>query len=157
MKRNKIITIVLAALSLLNLIVGGLLGFVSIKGDDPKTLNIIFWLCMPMAIFCLLVSLYSLRKADVDTTYNTLRLRKWHFVKEQRHYKTDNKLQALELAISAWLLSLVLLLFTLGTIWPDTFWQSSFNVLIKFQGAALVLMGLVFGIIKYKREKGASV
>lgn len=157
MKRNKIITIVLAALSLLNLIVGGLLGFVSIKGDDPKTLNIIFWLCMPMAIFCLLVSLYSLRKADVDTTYNTLRLRKWRFVKKQRHYKTDNKLQALELAIPAWLLSLVVLLFTLGTIWPDTFWQSSFNVLIKFLGAALGLMGLVFGIIKYKREKGASV
>ena len=161
MKRNKIIIIVLAALSLLNLIVGGLMGFISIKGDDQKTLNIIFWLCMPMAIFCLLVSLYSLRKADVDTTYNTLRLRKWHFVKEQRHYKTDNKLQALELAISAWLLSLGVLLFSFGTIWPDTFWQSSFNVLImflgKFLGAALVLMGLIFGIIKYKRGKGASV
>ena len=157
MKKNRIIIIVFASLTLLNFLVGGLMGFMLIEGEDMETFNFIFWISFPMTLFCLLTGWYSLRKADVDTPYNTLRLRKWHIVREQRHYKTDNKLQALEMVISAWLLSLMTPLFAFKVIWPDTFWVFSFNVLIKFLGAAVVLMGLIFGIIKYKREKGANV
>lgn len=157
MKKKKIFTIVLSALSLLNFLVGGLTGFILIKGEDLKTFNFIFWISFPMTVFCLLVGWYSLRKANMDTTYNALKLRKWRIVKEQRHYKTDNELQALEVSISGWALSLILPLFALGTIWPNTFWQFSFNVYIKFLGTAAILFGLIMGIIKYSRTKGANV
>lgn len=157
MKKKKLFTIVLSALSLLNFLVGGLLGFILIKGEDLKTFNFIFWISFPMTVFCLLVGWYSLRKANVDTTYNALKLIKWRIVKEQRHYKTDNELQALEVGISGWLLSLITPLFALKVIWPYTFWVFSFNVVIECLGASLILMGFIFGIIKYRRQKGADV
>lgn len=146
----------MGALTLLNFLVGGMMGFILIKGDDLETFHFIFCISLPMAVFCLIAAWLSLRKANVDTTYNAPRLRKWRIVKEQRHYKTDNELQALEVSISGWLLSLLTPLFSFKVIWPDTFWVLSFNVLIKSLGVTLILLGIVFGIIKYKREKGAN-
>lgn len=157
MKKSKIITIVLSALTVLHFLVGGLMGFIMIKGEDLKTFNFLFWISLPMAIFCLLVDWYSLGKADVETPYTTLKLRKWRIVKERRIYKSDNRLQALELGIYAWLLSLVVPLFAFKVVWPDTFWPFSFNALIEFLGTSLVLIGVIMGIIKNRRKKGGQV
>ena len=157
MKKSKILTIVLSALTVLHFLVGGLMGFIMIKGEDLKTFNLIFWISLPMAIFCLLVDWYSLSKADVETPYTTLKLRKWRIVKERRIYKSDNRLQALELGIYAWLLSLVVPLFAFKVVWPDTIWPFSFTVVIESIGTAIIMTGWIMGIIKYRRKKGGKV
>ena len=158
MKRNRIVSIVLSALSLLNFLVGGLMGFILIKGENLKIFNFIFWICLATELFCLLCSWYELHhsKNKKETYYNAPRLKKWHIVKERRIYKFDAEQAALEIGISGWALSLIVPMFALGTIWPDTFWQFSFNVYIKSLGTAAILFGLIMGIIKYKREKGAK-
>ena len=46
MKKKKLFAIILNALTLLNFLVGGLLGFILIKGEDLKTFRFIFFLCL---------------------------------------------------------------------------------------------------------------
>lgn len=158
MKKKKIFAIILGVLSLLNFLVGGILGFVLIKGEDLKVFHFIFWLCLAAAVFCLLCSWLELRLTKEGKKYYVMKLKKWHFVKEQRQFKSgDGWFSAIEIGWSGWTLSLVVPMFALGTIWPDTFWDFSLNVYLKYLGIALVLIGVIMGIIKYRQQKGEAV
>ena len=156
--KRKIFAIVLNALTLLNFLVGGLLGFILIKGEDLKTFHFIFWLCLGTFFFCLLCSWLELRFTKEGKTYYILRLKKWHIVKEQRQFKSgDGWFATIEIGWSSWALSLIVPLFVLGTIWPDIFWDFSVNVYLKYLGATLAMIGVIIGIIKYKQQKGETV
>ena len=158
MKKKIIFAFILNALTLLNFLVGGLLGFILIKGEDLKTFRFIFWLCLGATIFCLLCSWLELRLMKTGKKYNILKLKKWHIVKEQRQYKSgDGWFATDEIGLSSWALSLIVPMFALGTIWPDIFWDFSVNVYLKYLGTALVLIGVIMGIIKYKQQKGETV
>lgn len=156
--KNKILTMVFGALSLLNFLVGGLLGFILIKGEDLKIFNFIFWLCLGLALFCLLCSWIELRCTKAGKKYYILRLKNWHIIKEQRQYKSgDGWHSTIEIGWSSWVLSLIVPMFALGTIWPDTFWDFSLKVYLKFLGIIIALFGFIMGIVRYRRQKGESV
>ena len=75
MKKKKLFAIILNALTLLNFLVGGLLGFILIKGEDLKIFRFIFFLCLGATIFCLLCSWLLLRLTKTGKKYYKLRLR----------------------------------------------------------------------------------
>lgn len=158
MRRIRIVTVVLAALSLVNFIVGGILGFVLIKGEEIKIFSFLFFIFLAVAIVSLLADWFTLRQAEAETPYRVLTLKKGRFVREQRRMERDSDgLQALQMGISGWAFSLSVPLLAFGLIWPDTFWLLSFDVILTCIMGTVVLSGLIIGIIRYRREKGGDV
>lgn len=158
MRKNRIATIVLAALSLVNFIVGGIMGFILPNSENKKVFAFIFLVCLAAAVITLLCDWMTLKQANARTEYKVLKLRKGRLVREPRRMKPDNDgLKALHMGISGWLFSLIVPLFACGMIWSDTLWLLSFNVLIKFTVVAIMLSGLIFGIIEYIKTKGEKV
>ena len=57
------------------------------------------------------------------------------------------------MGISGWSFSLIVPLFALGLIWPDTFWLLSFEVLSSLAVGLPVLSGFIIGIIRAHRQR----
>ena len=157
MNKCKIAIIVFAALSLVNLIVGGIMGFILPDSEDRKMFTIIFFVCLALTIILLICDRAILKKENTLTEYKVWKLRKGHFVRETRRMKPYNRLDALNMIISGWLLTLILPLFAFRLVWPDSFWMFSFNVLIKLTVVTEILISIVFGIINYIRTRGENV
>ena len=160
MNKIRIATIVLAALSLLNFIVGGIIGLVFPSSESKKIFIFIFLVCIVAAIVCLLCDRMTLRQAEAETEYKVLKLRKGRLVREPRRMEHDNDgLRALQMGISGWVFSLMVPLFAFGMVWPDTFWLLSFNVLWEVLVLFLVAMVFVIEIIiaNRKRKKGETL
>lgn len=157
MKKKKLFAIILNALTLLNFLVGGLLGFILIKGEDLKTFRFVFFLCLGATIFCLLCSWLLLRLTKTGKKYYKLRLKKWHIVKEQHQYKSDDKWSTVgSFGLLNLTLSLLVPWFALSTIWPESFLMSSFSVYLKYFGVVPVLFGIIIIILEYIRKKGVN-
>jgi|GEM_PF-1781590 len=158
MRRIRIVTVVLAALSLVNFIVGGILGFVLIKGEEIKIFSFLFFIFLAVAVGCLLADWMTLRQTESEMEYRVLTLRKWRFVREPRRMKRDdNGLLALQMGISGWLFSLMVPLIAVGFIWPDSFWLLSAEVVNGFVMMAIGLSGLVIGFIRARRQRKKGV
>ena len=154
MNRIRIAIIVFAALSLLNFIVGGIMGLLLHDSEDRKFFAIIFFVCLALTAIILICDQAILKKEKTMKECKVLKLRKGHFVRETRQWKPYNRLDALNMIISTWLLTLVLPLFNFALIWPGTFWIFSFERLIQLVAGAEILLNIVFGIVKYIRTKG---
>lgn len=157
MNKVRIAIIVFAALSLVNFIVGGIMGFILPNSEDRKMFVCIFFVCLALTAIILICDRAILKKENTLTEYKVWKLRKGHFVRETRRMKPYDRLDALNMIISGWLLTLILPLFAFGLIWPGTFWIFSFKMLIQFTAFAEILISFVFGIIKYIRTKGENV
>ena len=156
MSKIKITTIVFAALSLLNFIVGGIMGFVFTNSENRKVFAFIFFVCVVAAVVTLLCDWMTLKQANAQTEYKVLKLRKGRFVREKHRMKPDDGLQALHMGISGWLFSLIVPLYAVGMWWPDIFWLFSFKTLIRFVVLAIMLCSFVFGIVRYIKTKGRN-
>ena len=157
MKKKKLFAIILNALTLLNFLVGGLLGFILIKGEDLKKFRFIYFLCLGATIFCLLCSWLELRLTKTGKKYYKLRLKKWHIVKEQHQYKSDDKWSTVgNIGLVDLMLSLLVPWFALSTIWPESFLMSSLDVYLKCIGVVPVLFGIIIIILEYIRKKGVN-
>ncbi|MBQ7062417.1 MAG: hypothetical protein IJM88_03920 [Bacteroidales bacterium] len=160
MRRNRIATIVLAALSLLNFLIGGIMGFVLPNSENRKVFIFIFFVCLVAAIITLICDWVMLKQANEEREYKVLRLRKGRLVREPRRLERDyDGLRALQMGISAWFFSLVVPLFAFAMIWPNKFWMMSCNVLAKSLVFATVLVEFVIEIIIVcrKQKRGEEV
>lgn len=154
MNKIRIATIVLAALALVNYIVGAIMGFVLVRGENLKTFAFVFGIMLLAGIVCLLADWMTLRQVDSEMEYKVLKLRKGRFVREPRKMRRDDEgLEALQMGISGWSFSLMVPLFAFGLIWPDTFWLLSFEVLSRLAVGLPVLSGFIIGIIRAHRQR----
>ena len=147
-------TIVLAALALLNFLVGAIMGFVLVRGENVKVFAFVFGIMLLASVVCLVADWMTLRQAERGMEYTVLKLRKGRFVREPRKMQRDDEgLQALQMGISGWSFSLIVPLFAFGLIWPDTFWLLSFEVLSSIAVGLPVLSGFIIGIIRAHRQR----
>ncbi|MBQ9586713.1 MAG: hypothetical protein IJR26_02480 [Bacteroidales bacterium] len=154
MNKTRIATIVLAALALLNYLVGGLLGFICIGSENMKIFTFLFCIFLLVSVVCLLTDWMTLRQAESGMEYKVLKLRRGRFVREPRKMRRDDEgLQALQMGISGWSFSLIVPLFAFGLIWPDTFWLLSFNVLSSIAVGISILSGFILGIVRATRQR----
>ena len=155
MKRNKITTIVLMALSLLNYLVGGLMGFILIRDENIKTFTFVFLIFIAVSALCLVADWFTIQQANAGTEYRVLKLKKWHLVREQRRMKPDEDgLHALAMGITGFTFSLTVPLFAFALIWPDTFWLPSFSTILSVVAMVTVLTEFIIGfVISYRKEK----
>jgi hypothetical protein len=150
MNKIRIATIVLAALTLVNYLVGGLLGFIGIKGENLKTFAFVFGIFLLVGVVCLVADWLTLRWAESGEEYKVLKLRKGRFVRETRKMRRDDEgLQALQMGISGWLFSLMVPLFAFGSIWLEM----PFEVLSSIAVGLPVLSGFVIGIVTSARQR----
>jgi hypothetical protein len=153
MNKIRIATIVLAVLALVNYLVGALLGFIGIRGENVKLFAYVFCISLFVGVVCLVADWMTLRQAERGMEYTVLKLRKGRFVREPRKMQRDDEgLQALQMGISGWSFSLIVPLFALGLIWPDTFWLLSFEVLSSLAVGLPVLSAFIIGIIRAHRQ-----
>ena len=153
MNKIRIATIVLAVLALVNYLVGALLGFIGLRGENVKLFAYVFCISLFVGVVCLLADWMTLRSAESGEEYKVLKLRKGRFVREPRKMQRDDEgLQALQMGISGWSFSLIVPLFALGLIWPDTFWLLSFEVLSSLAVGLPVLSAFIIGIIRAHRQ-----
>ena len=151
MNKIRIATIVLAVLALLNYLVGALLGFIGIRGEDVKLFAYVFCISLLVGVVCLVADWLTLRWAESGEEYKVLKLRKGRFVREMRKMRRDNEgLQALQMGISGWSFSLMVPLFAFELIWP---WLLSFNVISSIAVAVPVLSGFIIGIVSSARQR----
>lgn len=154
MNKIRIATIVLTALALVNYLVGAIMGFVFVRGENVKVFAFVFGLMLLAGIVCLVADWKTLRQAESEMEYKVLKLRKGRFVREPRKMRRDDEgLEALQMGISGWSFSLMVPLFAFGLIWPDTFWLLSFNVLSSVAVGISVLSGFIIGIIRAHRQR----
>lgn len=135
MRRKRIATLVFVALSVLNFLVGGLAGFICIRGEDVKVFAFIYAACLVAAAVCVVCDWAMLRQAAMEKPYRVLRLRKGRLVREERRMRPDTDgLRALQMGFSGWLFSLVVPLFAAALIWPElaqvVSGKSIFNLLL---------------------------
>lgn len=153
MNKIRIATIVLAALALVNYLVGAIMGFVLVRGENVKVFAFVFGIMLLAGVVCLVADWMTLRQAERGMEYTVLKLRKGRFVREPRKMQRDDEgLQALQMGISGWSFSLIVPLFALGLIWPDTFWLLSFEVLSSLAVGLPVLSAFIIGIIRAHRQ-----
>ena len=153
MNKIRIATIVLAALALVNYLVGAIMGFVFVRGENVKVFAYVFGIMLLAGVVCLVADWMTLRQAERGMEYTVLKLRKGRFVREPRKMQRDDEgLQALQMGISVWSFSLIVPLFALGLIWPDTFWLLSFEVLSSIAVGLPVLSAFIIGIIRAHRQ-----
>ena len=154
MNKIRIATIVLTALALVNYLVGAIMGFVLVRGENLKTFAFVFGIMLLAGIVCLLADWMTLRQVESEMEYKVLKLRKGRFVREPRKMRRDDEgLEALQMGISGWSFSLMVPLFAFGLIWPDTFWLLSFEVLSSLAVGLPVLSGFIIGIIRSHRQR----
>lgn len=154
MNKIRIATIVLAALALVNYLVGAIMGFVLVRGENLKTFAFVFGIMLLVGVVCLVADWLTLRWAESGADYEVLKLRKGRFVREPRKMRRDDEgLEALQMGISGWSFSLIVPLFALGLIWPDTFWLLSASVLSSLAVGLPVLSGFIIGIIRAHRQR----
>lgn len=154
MNKTRIATIMLATLALLNNLVGGLLGFICIRGENMKVFSFLFCIFLLVSVVCLLADWMTLRQAESGMEYKVLKLRRGRFVRETRRMQRgDEGLQALQMGITGWSFSLIVPLFAFGLIWPDTFWLLSFNVLSSIAVGISILSGFILGIVRATRQR----
>ena len=154
MNKIRITTIVLAALALVNYLVGAIMGFVLVRGENLKTFAFVFGIMLLVGVVCLVADWMTLRQTERGMEYTVLKLRKGRFVREPRKMQRDDEgLQALQMGISGWSFSLIVPLFALGLIWPDTFWLLSFEVLSSLAVGLLALSAFIIGIIRAHRQR----
>lgn len=154
MNKIRIATIVLAALALVNYLVGAIMGFVLVRGENVKVFAFVFGIMLLAGVVCLVADWMTLRQAERGMEYTVLKLRKGRFVREPRKMQHDDDgLQALQMGISGWSFSLIVPLFAFGLIWPDTFWLLSFEVLSSIAVGLPVLSGFIIGIIRAHRQR----
>ena len=154
MNKIRIATIVLAVLALLNYLVGAIMGFVLVRGENIKVFAYVYCISLFVGVVCLVADWMTLRRAESGEEYKVLKLRKGRFVRETRKMRRDNEgLQALQMGISGWSFSMMVPLFALGLIWPDTFWLLSFNVISSIAVAVPVLSGFIIGIVSSARQR----
>ena len=153
MNKIRIATIVLAVLALLNYLVGAIMGFVLVRGENIKVFAYVYCISLFVGVVCLVADWMTLRRAESGEEYKVLKLRKGRFVRETRKMRRDNEgLQALQMGISGWSFSMMVPLFALGLIWPETFWLLSFNVISSIAVAVPVLSGFIIGIVSSARQ-----
>lgn len=160
MNKIRIATIVLAALALVNYLVGAIMGFVFVRGENVKVFAFVFGIMLLAGVVGLLADWMTLRQAESEMEYKVLKLRKGRFVREPRKMRRDDEgFQALQMGITGWSFSLIVPLFAFGLIWPDTFWLLSFNVLSSVAVGISVLSGFILGIVRAARQrrKGENV
>ena len=122
-----------------------------------KKFRFIYFLCLGATIFCLLCSWLELRLTKTGKKYYKLRLKKWHIVKEQHQYKSDDKWSTVgSIGLLNLMLSLLVPWFALSTIWPESFLMSSLDVYLKCIGVVPVLFGIIIIILEYIRKKGVN-
>lgn len=154
MNKIRIATIVLAALALVNHLVGAIMGFVLVSGENVKVFAFVFGIMLLAGVVCLVADWMTLRQAERGMEYTVLKLRKGRFVREPRKMQRDDEgLQALQMGISGWSFSLMVPLFAFGLIWPDTFWLLSASVLSSIAVGLPVLSGFIIGIIRAHRQR----
>jgi len=154
MNKIRIATIVLAALALVNYLVGAIMGFVLVRGENVKVFAFVFGILLLASVVCLVADWMTLRQAERGMEYTVLKLRKGRFVREPRKMQRDDDgLQALQMGISGWSFSLIVPLFAFGLIWPDTFWLLSASVLSSIAVGLPVLSGFIIGIIRAHRQR----
>jgi len=153
MNKIRIATIVLAALALVNYLVGAIMGFVLVRGENVKVFAFVFGIMLLASVVCLVADWMTLRQAERGMEYTVLKLRKGRFVRESRKMQRDDGLQALQMGISGWSFSLIVPLFAFGLIWPDTFWLLSASVLSSIAVGLPVLSGFIIGIIRAHRQR----
>lgn len=154
MNKIRIATIVLTALALVNYLVGAIMGFVLVRGENVKVFAFVFGLMLLAGVVGLLADWMTLRQAESEMEYKVLKLRKGRFVREPRKMQRDDDgLQALQMGISGWSFSLIVPLFSFGLIWPDTFWLLSASVLSSIAVGLPVLSGFIIGIIRAHRQR----
>lgn len=154
MNKIRIATIVLTALALVNYLVGAIMGFVLVRGENVKLFAYVFCISLFVGVVCLVADWMTLRRAESEMEYTVLKLRKGRFVREPRKMRRDDDgLQALQMGISGWSFSLIVPLFAFGLIWPDTFWLLSFEVLSSIAVGLPVLSGFIIGIIRAHRQR----
>ena len=154
MNKIRITTIVLAALALVNYLVGAIMGFVLVRGENVKVFAFVFGIMLLAGVVGLVADWMTLRQAERGMEYTVLKLRKGRFVREPRKMRRDDEgLQALQMGISGWSFSLMVPLFALGLIWPDTFWLLSFEVLSSLAVGLPVLSAFIIGIIRAHRQR----
>lgn len=154
MNKIRIATIVLAALALVNYLVGAIMGFVLVRGENVKVFAFVFGIMLLASVVCLVADWMTLRQAERGMEYTVLKLRKDRFVREPRKMQRDDDgLQALQMGISGWSFSLIVPLFAFGLIWPDTFWLLSASVLSSIAVGLPVLSGFIIGIIRAHRQR----
>ena len=160
MNKIRIATIVLAVLALLNYLVGALLGFIGIRGENVKLFAFVFGIMLLAGVVGLLADWMTLRQVESGEEYKVLKLRKGRFVREPRKMRRDDEgFQALQMGITGWSFSLIVPLFAFRLIWPDTFWLLSFNVLSSVAVGISVLSGFILGIVRaaLQRKKGEAL
>ena len=160
MNKIRIATIVLAALALVNYLVGAIMGFVFVRGENVKVFAFVFGIMLLAGVVGLLADWMTLRQAESEMEYKVLKLRKGRFVREPRKMRRDDEgFQALQMGITGLSFSLIVPLFAFGLIWPDTFWLLSFNVLSSVAVGISVLSGFILGIVRAARQrrKGENV
>lgn len=154
MNKIRIATIVLTALALVNYLVGAIMGFVLVRGENVKVFAFVFGIMLLASVVCLVADWMTLRQAERGMEYTVLKLRKGRFVREPRKMQRDDEgLQALQMGISGWSFSLIVPLFAFGLIWPDTFWLLSASVLSSIAVGLPVLSGFIIGIIRAHRQR----
>ena len=154
MNKIRIATIVLAALALVNHLVGAIMGFVFVRGENVKVFAFVFGIMLLAGVVCLVADWMTLRQAERGMEYTVLKLRKGRFVREPRKMQRDDDgLQALQMGISGWSFSLMVPLFAFGLIWPDTFWLLSFEVLSSIAVGLPVLSAFIIGIVRAHRQR----
>lgn len=154
MNKIRIATIVLAVLALVNYLVGAIMGFVLVRGENVKVFAFVFGIMLLASVVCLVADWMTLRQAERGMEYTVLKLRKGRFVREPRKMQRDDEgLQALQMGISGWSFSLIVPLFAFGLIWPDTFWLLSASVLSSIAVGLPVLSGFIIGIIRAHRQR----
>ena len=160
MNKKRIATIVLAAMALLNYLVGAIMGFVFVRGENVKVFAFVFGIMLLAGVVGLVADWMTLRQAESEMEYKVLKLRKGRFVREPRKMRRDDEgFQALQMGITGWSFSLIVPLFAFGLIWPDTFWLLSFNVLSSVAVGISVLSGFILGIVRaaLQRKKGEAL
>ena len=160
MNKKRIATIVLAAMALLNYLVGAIMGFVFVRGENVKVFAFVFGIMLLAGVVGLVADWMTLRQAESEMEYKVLKLRKGRFVREPRKMRRDDEgFQALQMGITGWSFSLIVPLFAFRLIWPDTFWLLSFNVLSSVAVGISVLSGFILGIVRaaLQRKKGEAL
>lgn len=160
MNKKRIATIVLAAMALLNYLVGAIMGFVFVRGENVKVFAFVFGIMLLAGVVGLLADWMTLRQVESGEEYKVLKLRKGRFVREPRKMRRDDEgFQALQMGITGWSFSLIVPLFAFRLIWPDTFWLLSFNVLSSVAVGISVLSGFILGIVRaaLQRKKGEAL
>lgn len=154
MRKIRTITIVLAALSLLNCVVGGLMGFILIKGEHKGVFAFIYFVFLAASAFGLAAGWCTLRQANAETPYRVLKLRKWRLVRESKRMTPDRDgLRALAMGITGYAFSLGVSLYSCALIWPDTFWMLSFKTIFSVLMLLSVLVEFIIEIVIAARER----